>query len=389
MRFAVGLISFVMFMVALLGCAPMTHTPTVAAPVATPTLDDAGNTVAVNRVDLVSPSGAADTLSPSSSTATSDAEVLSKLWQKRSHEDSFADYPLGPGDVLEISVPNLDEIQTFSARISGEGTITLPLVGMVQAGGMTEEQLRNEIRRRLEAKYMNDPQVNVFVREYRSRQVAVTGAVQKPGLYDLTSGKNTILDLIGLAGGMTQDSAPRVLLFPAEAVASVRSGGTPLPGTMAALGSGPNSQLVPKPEPVVINLQNVAQGGNQIHLTLPVRPGDVIMVPPGGEVLVEGWVEKPGSYKITPGLTLLGSVAAAGGAHFAADTGAVELIRTKKDGSKVSFTADLEKIKRGESQDLPVQEGDIIAMPSSPMKLGPYGMYSLISGMFRVGATVY
>jgi protein involved in polysaccharide export with SLBB domain len=48
------------------------------------------------------------------------------------------DYPLGPGDVLEISVPNLDEIQTFSARISGEGAVTLPLVGMVQAGGMTE-----------------------------------------------------------------------------------------------------------------------------------------------------------------------------------------------------------------------------------------------------------
>ena len=112
------------------------------------------------------------------------------------------------------------------------------------------------------------------------------------------------------------------------------------------------------------------------------------MVPPGGEVLVEGWVEKPGSYKITPGLTLLGSIVAAGGPHFAADSSSVELIRAKKDGSKLSFVADLEKIKRGEIQDIAVQEGDIIAMPSSPIKVGPYGMYSFITTMFRVGASM-
>lgn len=320
---------------------------------------------------------------------TADAEMLTKLWHKRTREASLADYPLGPGDVLEISVPNLDEIQTFSARITGDGTITLPLVGVVRAADLTEEQLRNEIRRRLEAKYMNDPQVNVFVREYRSRQVAVTGAVQKPGLYNLTNGSNTVLDLIGLAGGMIPEAAPRVLLFPAESTTQVANGTATSPSTMAAFSNGPHSQLVPKPEPVVINLQNLAQGGSQIHLTMPVRPGDVLMVPPGGEVLVEGWVEKPGSYKITPGLTLLGSVVAAGGPHFAANASAVELIRAKKDGSKMFVVADLEKIKRGEMQDIAVQEGDIIAMPSSPVKLGPYTVYSLITKMVNVGASIY
>ncbi len=85
---------------------------------------------------------------------TNDAEMLTKLWYKRTREAALADYPLGPGDVLEISVPNLDEIQTFSARITGDGTITLPLVGVIQAANLTEAQLRDEIRRRLEAKYM-------------------------------------------------------------------------------------------------------------------------------------------------------------------------------------------------------------------------------------------
>jgi polysaccharide biosynthesis/export protein len=231
--------------------------------------------------------------------------------------------------------------------------------------------------------------VNVFVREYRSRQVAVTGAVQKPGLYNLTNGSNTVLDLIGEAGGMAPESAPRVLLFPAESTTQVTNSATASPSTAIAFGNGPYAQLAPKPEPVVINLQNLAQGVNQIHLTMPVRPGDVLMVPPGGEVLVEGWVEKPGSYKITPGLTLLGSIVAAGGPHFAADSSAVELIRAKKDGGKLSFVADLEKIKRGELQDIAVQEGDIIAMPSSPIKVGPYGVYSFITNMVRVGATLY
>jgi len=318
-----------------------------------------------------------------------DIAVLTKLWEKRTRESSLEDYPLGAGDVLEISVPNLDEIQTFNARITGDGTITLPLVGVVRAAELTEAQLRDEIRRRLESKYMKDPQVNVFVREYRSRQVAVTGAVQKPGLYNLTNGTNTVLDLIGQAGGMMSDASPRVLLFPAESMTRGPSGAVPSRSVVAAFSKGPHSQLVAKPEPIVINLQNLTQGGGQIYLTLPVRPGDVLMVPPGGEVLVEGWVEKPGSYKITPGLTLLGSVVAAGGPHFAADSSAVELIRAKKDGGKISIVADLDKIKRGESQDIAVQEGDIIAMPSSPIKVGPYGVYSLISNMVRVGASIY
>ncbi len=388
MRCTIGSLTIGFSLVTLVGCAPTARSPHASAPPAT-----AGSAAPLGTA-MVTPSAgvsveSAGKPSVGSLSESNDMAMLTQLWEKRTRESSLEDYPLGAGDVLEISVPNLDEIQTFSARITGDGTITLPLVGNVRAAGQTEGQLRDEIRRRLEATYMKDPQVNVFVREYRSRQVAVTGAVQKPGLYNLTNGASTVLDVIGEAGGMIPDAAPRVLLFPAEAATSSAKGAVASPTAMAAFSKGPHAQLVPKPEPIVINLQNLSQGGSQIYLTLPVRPGDVLMVPPGGEVLVEGWVEKPGSYKITPGLTLLGTVAAAGGPHFAADSSAVELIRTKKDGGKVSFVADLDKIKSGEMQDIAVQEGDIIAMPSSPVKVGPYGVYSLISNMVRVGASVY
>ena len=388
MRCTVGLLTISCSLVALLGCSP-----TARSPHANVSSASAGSTAPMGAA-VVTPSAGVVAGSPiesplSSLTDDNDVATLTKLWEKRTRESSLEDYPLGAGDVLEISVPNLDEIQTFSARITGDGTITLPLVGIIRAAELTEGQLRDEIRHRLESKYMKDPQVNVFVREYRSRQVAVTGAVQKPGLYNLTNGTNTVLDLIGEAGGMMSDASPRVLLFPAESMPHGPKGAAPSPSVIAAFSKGPQSQLVAKPEPVVINLQNLTQGGGQIYLTLPVRPGDVLMVPPGGEVLVEGWVEKPGSYKITPGLTLLGTVVAAGGPHFAADSSAVELIRAKKDGGKISIVADLDKIKRGEVQDIAVQEGDIIAMPSSPLKVGPYGIYSFMSNMVRVGASIY
>ncbi|MGE4093114.1 MAG: polysaccharide biosynthesis/export family protein, partial [Candidatus Binatia bacterium] len=155
----------------LLGCAPAARTPagsSVAQPmaqsmIASPLAQAGSSTPTAADLGRLLPTGI--------STA-SDDDALTKLWHTRTQSETLDDYPLGAGDVLQISVPNLDEIQTFGARISGEGTITLPLVGLIHAANLTEEQLRQEIRQRLEAKYMRDPQVNVFVQEYRSRQVA-------------------------------------------------------------------------------------------------------------------------------------------------------------------------------------------------------------------------
>jgi polysaccharide export outer membrane protein len=117
--------------------------------------------------------------------------------------------------VLEIAVPAMEDLNGRLVRVSGEGTITFPLIGVMQAAGLTETEVREKIRHQLEA-YMHTPQFNLFVREYRSRQVAVIGAVAKPGLYNLASQTDTILDMVALAGGMIVEAAPRILLIPAE-----------------------------------------------------------------------------------------------------------------------------------------------------------------------------
>jgi polysaccharide biosynthesis/export protein len=317
-----------------------------------------------------------------------DVERLALLWRKRTSEQSASDYPIGPGDVLEISVPGMEEIKSQQVRVSGDGTITLPLIGTLRAAGLTQEGLHGEIRKRLEADYMHNPQVNIFVREYRSRQVAVIGAVAKPGLHSLASEADTLMDMISQAGGMTDDAAARIHFIPGEwvDVGTAQELVSSLP-TQLASASPAFLPLAKRTDPIVIDLSGLARGGSQqLYMAMPARPGDVIMVPAGGEVLVEGWVAKPGSHKITRGLTVLGAIAAAGGPLFAADTSKVKVIRQGDIGEKIFFLADLDGIKKGEQQDFSVHEGDIIEVPYTAVKIVPYGIYTFITTVFRFGA---
>jgi polysaccharide export outer membrane protein len=318
----------------------------------------------------------------------SDAKRLTLLWRERTQSRVATDYPLGPGDVLEVSVPGVQEITNRTVRVSGVGTIAFPLIGTIQASGLTEEKLQEEIRRRLAADYMHNPQVNIFVREYRSRQVAVIGAVARPGLYNLTSETDTVLNMISLAGGMTGEAAPRIHFIPAEPIEKEKARELTSTLPVELISQNPTPLLLKRTDPLVIDLKNLTAGTNQLYLALPVRPGDVLMVPGGGDVLIEGWVAKPGSYKVTPGLTVLGAVAATGGPLFAADTGSVKIIRTDKTGEKTFFLANLDGIKRGEQPDIPIQEGDIIEVSSSAPRLVPYSMYRLFTTVIHIGGSV-
>jgi polysaccharide export outer membrane protein len=287
-------------------------------------------------------------------------------------------------DVLEVSVPAMEELKSCVVRVAGDGMIALPLVGTMRAAGLTEEGLREALRHRLQD-YMHNPQIDLFVRENRSQQVAVLGAVAKPGLYNLASGADTILDMIGLAGGMKEEAPPWILFIPAEPAENEKAREFVSTLPVQLISQDPSPLVLRRTDPISIELKNFASGTHQIFLTLPARPGDVIVVPGSGAVLVQGWVEKPGSYKITLGLTVLGAIAAAGGPLFAVDTGVVSVIGTGKDGGKI-LLADLEKIKRGERSDVPVQEGDVIDVAASTAKLVPYGVYRFFSSVFHIGA---
>ncbi|MGB7948598.1 MAG: polysaccharide biosynthesis/export family protein [Candidatus Binatia bacterium] len=319
---------------------------------------------------------------------TNDGERLAALWAKRTKGGLSGDYPIGAGDVLEISVAGMEELRTRTVRVSADGKISLPFVGALQAAGVTEKDLRENIRARLEASYMHNPQVDVFVREYRNRQVAVIGAVKTPGLYSLVRRTDNLLDVISQAGGMTDSAAQRIHFIPAEPLESDNASQilANLPKQLAGNDSVP--LILKSVDPIVIDLKTLTRGSNQNFLAVPVRPGDVIMVPGGAEVLVDGWVVKPGAYRTAPGLTVLGVVTAAGGAMFEADTSAVKIMRSGRGNEKIFLLADLDSIKRGEKPDIPVQEGDVVDVPASPTKLATGGIYRFFSTVFRVGASV-
>ena len=311
-----------------------------------------------------------------------DVERLAHLWQKRTQEEVIADYPIGPGDVLEVSVPAMEELKSRTVRVLGDGTLSLPFIGQIQAAGLTKEELSRQIHDRLK-KYMHNPRTIIFVKEFHSRQVAVLGAVGKPGHYSLNSGTNTILDLVSQAGGLLPVADPRIYLIPAEPLEKDKAKKVISTLPESFLSRDPSPLILKRTDPIMIDVQELAYGGYQKYLSLPVRPGDVLMVPGGGQVLVEGWVENPGAYNVSPGLTVSGVVAAAGGPLYPADISAVKVIRAVRGGKKDLIFADLEKIKLGDQPDFRLQGGDIIEVSSSTGKEAAYGLFRFFSTVIR------
>ncbi len=307
---------------------------------------------------------------------------LVQLAERRRNSITKGDYPIGPGDVLLINVAGLDEFTGRTVRVTGDGVIVLPLLGPVQVSGLNEQSLAILLSKKL-TDYVREPEVSIFVQEYRSRSVGVFGAVAKPGVYNLAGSADTLSDMLQLAGGTTPDASGQLQWIPAPSSHNDPS------DSSSTFELGPrltSKELASRASDTVwIYLNNPS---SQQYLSLPARPGDIIVVPANGQVLVEGWVANPGSYKITPGLGALGAVAAAGGLSFAADSNKVTIIRNSRSGSPLPIPVDIQKVKRGEADDVAVVEGDVVDVGSSSAKLVPYGIYVLFAQMLRVGAYV-
>lgn len=113
-----------------------------------------------------------------------------------------SDYRIGAQDLLEISVFGVEDL-TQEVRVNSNGQISLPLIGGVMAGGKTIPELETLVAEKLSEGYLQNPQVSVFVKEFTSQQVTVSGTVKKPGIYPIT-GKTTLLQALAMAEGLTE-----------------------------------------------------------------------------------------------------------------------------------------------------------------------------------------
>ena len=115
-----------------------------------------------------------------------------------------SDYIIGPEDVLTIKVFDVKELDE-TVRVANDGTIAMPLLGRIEASGLTADQLRDRLEAALGKNLLQNPQVSVFVKQFHARPVSIVGAVTKPGLYQIT-GPRSLVEMLSLAGGLATNS---------------------------------------------------------------------------------------------------------------------------------------------------------------------------------------
>ena len=113
-----------------------------------------------------------------------------------------ADYRLAPNDLLEFDIFGIPDIKR-DVRINASGLVSLPLVGPVMIAGMTAQEAEIFIAAKYAEKYLQDPQVSLFIKEFTTQRITIEGAVLKPGIYPVT-GQLTLLRALALAGGYAQ-----------------------------------------------------------------------------------------------------------------------------------------------------------------------------------------
>lgn len=268
-----------------------------------------------------------------------------------------SDYRVGPEDLIEVTLYDIEdhagEPRVIVARVSNSGFITLPYVGKVKADGFGPLELETELRNHY-LRYIHEPQITVFIREYRSFRVSVVGNVKSPGVLELR-GRKTLLEALAMSGGLTPDAGRSVRLTRVGEEHQVQS--------------------------LLIDLDQLAESGDA-RLNPSLLPGDVINVPRAGIFYVEGMVNKAGAYPLLSATTVTQALVTAGGVNTSLSRASGTILYRKlPSGERDAIPIDIDDIQAGKIPDTPVQAEDVIVVPMS----GPKFVYTQITGLVRVG----
>jgi polysaccharide export outer membrane protein len=277
---------------------------------------------------------------------------------------------MGPDDLIQVTIYNIPETEARVTprvtifRVSQQGNIVLPLVGEITVRGMTTGALEQELAKRYQ-KYIKNPQIGVLITEYRQR-VAVMGAVQKPGVFELT-GPKTVIDMLAQAGGVNEKAGNQVHVYRQD-----------------DKGQRQNHIIDLM---VLANSSGVVSAQNAAMINMPVQAGDLINVPQGGMFFVDGAVNKPGSYPLGRSYTLTQALATAGGVNGElADYDSLSIFRRRSPTSVETIPINLNAVMSGGSADPLIEADDVIIVSTSTMKyLVKRFVGTIISGV-SVGA---
>lgn len=231
-----------------------------------------------------------------------------------------ADYQIGPGDVLEITVFEHPDLAVKS-RVGPEGKVKVPLAGAVTVADLTEREAEATIAKALQqGNFVSDPQISVLVEQYQSRMVSVLGYINRPGRYPMDR-QLTLVEAVAQAGGVAQSGSEKVVLVTPDS----RRQEIDLRTTLAD-GAGANPVL---------------------------RGGEVIYIPKAEMIYVFGEVLRPGAYPLDHHMTVQQGLALGGSISPRGTDRGIRIRRQAADGKVSEIDADF---------DQPLQAGDIIVV---------------------------
>lgn len=249
------------------------------------------------------------------------------------------DYRIGSEDLIDIKVFDIPQFD-HTVRVSEDGTISLPLIGTLQARDLTKKQLEEKIAELL-SKFVHNPQINIFIKEAESKKISVSGAVKMPGIYEMLS-RQRLLDMISKAGGFTDEVGKELYVYRNDEAG--------------------NRIRVP------VDIEKLLYYGEP-ELNIEIKPGDVVFVPLEVffKIYVNGAVKSPGSFDIkrSETISVLQAITMAGGTTDRAAEKRTQILRRGSGkGSKI-IDIDLKKIKKGKAEDIALENGDIVYIPEA------------------------
>ncbi len=248
---------------------------------------------------------------------------------------------INSGDLLELAVFDTPEF-SGKLRVSESGDVLIPVAGSVHLAGLTAQQAAGTIESRFrELDVLKDPHVTIFILEYATQGVTISGEVRAPGIYPLL-GNHNLMDLIAAAGGATNNAGHVVVITHRDSKVEPEF-----------------AQFDPK--------------SGLVKSDVDIRPGDMISLARSGVVYIIGDVNRPGGYLIENNghLTVLQALALAQGSNRTAALKHTHLIR-KTDVGREEYALDLKLMLQNRVPDWTLNDGDILYVPSSQSKYLTY-----------------
>jgi polysaccharide biosynthesis/export protein len=281
-------------------------------------------------------------------------------------------YRIGPNDLLDIKVTNRTVLSRDNVRVDASGVIRMPLIESdIRAACLTEAELAAEIAK-LYTKYLRNPQVDVFVKEYQSQPAMVIGAVNSPGQFKLQR-RVRLLELLALAGGPDDKAGRHVHVIHSESTSPCN----------ADQADGEDAKTVLESYPLTETLRGAAAANPYI------RPGDVVTIPDAEQVYVVGSVVRPMTIPLKAPVTVSEAIAMAGGVQPGSKVGKIVVVRQHSgSATKVEIPVDLAAINKRRAEDLALLPNDIVNVPAPGRSIIRDIVGGLVPSLARMPVTV-